>query len=123
MPNRMLSLCSFGTDGHVFGYWCTKPCSFADVDAIAAIAVEFLREVTQRAPVSSILKQGDILIMVVGENHPLLGLDLFVAFEWSDLNPRTLQGWQVLHLPFESATFICGTCMVGRCHLIFKSAQ
>jgi hypothetical protein len=42
--------------------------------------------------------------MEAGESHALFGLDLFVAIEWGDLHLRTLQGWQVLHFTFESAS-------------------
>ena len=78
-------------------------CALDGVRAIPNCPVELLRDGAGRTPkVTSNLTHGELLKMEAGESHALFGLDLFVVLEWSDLDLRTLQGWQVLLFTFKN---------------------
>jgi hypothetical protein len=52
----------------------TNPSAFANVEAIAAIAVELPHDGNKRVAITSNIKHKDIMKMVAGESLALLGL-------------------------------------------------
>lgn len=95
----------WGSAGLYSSFGCADHGGLAGVVVTNAIAVELPCDGAGCTSKSSCnLSHGELLEMEAGQGNALFGLDLFVVFQWSDLHLRTLQGLQVLHFTFESAT-------------------